>query len=187
MSADRIRPRLPCGCGITCRLLNIHLRIPPRDYSAHPHGSLPPLHRLLVPPGLSFRHGAQANPRQLHSDEARCRGLQGPPPPHGHMDRQGAREGAACATGATRQRPVLAKPCGASCAMTPINSPTPADHNPRRRGRPAKPLDLGRVKDLRARGLSIRQIARLTGYCKSAVGVVVRRLTNPSADVSNNS
>jgi len=57
--------------------------------------------------------------------------------------------------------------------------------NPQRRsGRPAKPIDAERVKELQAKGLSIRQIARVTGISKSGIGVVLRGLANPRADVS---
>jgi DNA invertase Pin-like site-specific DNA recombinase len=67
----------------------------------------------------------------------------------------------------------------------------PADASPdngggRRPGRPAKPIDMQRVRELRAQGLSLRQIARLMGVSKSSIWTAIRRLAMASSDMSNN-
>ena len=54
----------------------------------------------------------------------------------------------------------------------------------RRRGRPAKPIDAEWIKELQAKGLSIRKIACVTGISKSGIGVVLRGLANSRVDVS---
>jgi DNA invertase Pin-like site-specific DNA recombinase len=75
--------------------------------------------------------------------------------------------------------------------MTPIN---PANENlapgspaHRRRGRPAKPIDLGRVSELRAIGMSVRQIARVMEVSKSGIGTALQRLSETIGNVSKNS
>ena len=54
----------------------------------------------------------------------------------------------------------------------------------RRHGRPAKPIDAEWIKELQAKGLSIRKIACVTGISKSGIGVVLRGLANSRVDVS---
>jgi DNA invertase Pin-like site-specific DNA recombinase len=87
--------------------------------------------------------------------------------------------------------PYYSEPTSGVPSMMSPNNPT--DQNPastcsaqRRPGRPVKPIDMQRVRELRAQGLSLRQIARLTGVSKSSIWTAIRRLAMASSDMSNN-
>lgn len=59
-----------------------------------------------------------------------------------------------------------------------------------RLGRPAKEIDLSRIRELRAQDRSIREIARILGLSKSRVAGAIKEWnrkgpdTNPKADVA---
>jgi DNA-binding NarL/FixJ family response regulator len=78
-----------------------------------------------------------------------------------------------------------ARPAPSSFAAG-VAAPSVNGNTHRRPGRPAKPFDLPMVLELRAQGLSLRQIARLMGVSKSSIWTAIRRLAMASSDMSNN-
>lgn len=79
---------------------------------------------------------------------------------------------------AARPNPSSAAPC---------ESPSTNSGLARHPGRPAVPIDMNQLQQLRGQNLSVRQIGRMMGVSKSGIAAALRRLANTPANVSNNS